>query len=160
MQTAFLLSTHLFEKTTPQSFSLRHIAYKASFVLAKMKTITVFLLALGLAVASAQPTCRVYKTFNAVANTGMVQDTIVVPDTFPVGSARVSNLVLGHPDVASLQMTLLQRPTANDAFTESALAPAADQVGSYTPQAAMNAGQPATGQYVLRITDSQPGAEG
>jgi subtilisin-like proprotein convertase family protein len=125
-----------------------------------MKTFAVFLLALGLAVASAQPTCRVYKTFNAVANTGMVQDTIVVPDTFPVGSVRVSNLVLGHPNVSSLQLALMQRPTANEAFTQTILAPAQDQVNSYTPQAAMNAGQPATGQYVLRITDSQPGAEG
>ncbi len=124
-----------------------------------MKTLAVFVLALGLAVASAQPTCRVYKTFNAVANTAMVQDTIVVQDPIPVGNVRVSNLVLGHPNVTSLQMALMHRATANDAFTESALAPAPDQLGTFVPKAVVNAGQPATGQYVLRITDSLPGTE-
>lgn len=126
-----------------------------------MRTLAVFVLALGLlGAASAQPSCRVYKTFNAVANTALVQDTIVVPDSFPVGSVRVSNLVLGHPDVSSLQLALMQRATADGAFTESPLAAAKDQTGSFTPQAAINGGQPAAGQYVLRITDNQPGADG
>lgn len=125
-----------------------------------MKTLAVFVLVLGLAVASAQPTCHVYKTFNAVANTAVLQDTILVQDSFPVGSVRVSNLVLGHPNVSSLQLALMHRATANDAFTESAMAPAQDQIGSFTPQAPVNAGQPAAGQYVLRITDNQPGADG
>lgn len=74
-----------------------------------MKVLSVLLLAFGLVAASAQPSCRVFKAFNAVANTGMVQDTINVADDVPMGSAKVMGLVLGHPAVSTLQMTLLHR---------------------------------------------------
>lgn len=121
--------------------------------------------------ASAQPllfsthnhktVCRVLKSFNAVANTGMVQDTLNMPDAFPVGNIKVSNLVLGHPDVASLQMTLLHRATPDAAFTSAPLTPAKDLAGAYAPDSVANViGQSASnGQWVLRVVDAQPGAE-
>jgi len=116
-----------------------------------------FLVLLGLAVAHAQPTCRVYKTFNTVANTGMVQDTINVPESFPVASAKVSNMIIGHPDASTLQLALLHRETPASEFSTIVLKPSGD-LNTFIPEAPVNGAS--TGQWVVRITDSLPGSEG
>jgi hypothetical protein len=123
-----------------------------------MKLASVLLLGLLAATASAaDPSCRVFKTFNAAANTGMVQDTIVVANSLPEGSATVSNMVLGHPAVNTLQMTLLHKATPEAQPTAYTLAPSASMLGAYTPSTPVNGD--ASGQWVLRIEDTQPGAE-
>jgi hypothetical protein len=75
-----------------------------------MKTFTAacVLFVLGFAAVSAQP-CRVYQSFSAAANAGLIQDTIVIPESFTVGTAKITNVVLGHPTVSDLQYMLLHR---------------------------------------------------
>jgi hypothetical protein len=101
----------------------------------------------------------VYKTFNgAVSNTGTLVDTINVPDAFSVGSIRVSHLALGHPAPASLALALMHRTANATELSSSPLRALAEgPAGTYAPDAAMNAA--ARGQWVLRVTDPQPGAE-
>lgn len=126
-----------------------------------MKTSAVFVALLGISVClltptNAQPTCRVFKTFNAAANTGLVQDTIVVPDSFPVSSIQVTNMVLGHPQVSSLQMSLIHK-VGDTAQAPVALAASPSMVGAYAPSTPVNGD--AAGSWVLRVEDTQPGFE-
>lgn len=122
------------------------------------KLTTVLLLGLlAASVSAAAPSCRVFKTFNAAANTGIVQDTIVVASSFPAGSAQVSNMVLGHPAVTTLKMTLLHKATPEAQPTAYPLTASASMLGAYTPSAPVSGN--AAGQWVIRIEDTQPGAE-
>lgn len=114
---------------------------------------TLFFALLLISAASAQ-VCHVYKTFNAAANAGVLLDTIIVPEQFNVGSVRVSNLVLGHPDPSKLELSLMHKSGPEVAFTTSALKASG---AAYEPQQPFNGG--AAGKWVLRITDSQPGAD-
>jgi subtilisin-like proprotein convertase family protein len=123
----------------------------------KASSLALVFLALGVAAANAQPVCSVFKTFNAAANTGLVQDTIVVPDSFVVGTAQVSNMVIGHPAPDTLVLSLLHKTSPDAAPMTSALKPA-DTFGVFAPATSAN-GQAAAGQWVLRIEDTQPGAE-
>lgn len=124
------------------------------------KLTTVLLLGLlAASVSAAAPSCRVFKTFNAAANTGMVQDTIVVDSSFPAGSAQVSNMVLGHPDVNTLKMNLLHKPTPEAQLTAYALTESASVPPFYAYTTSTPINGDAAGQWVIRIQDTQPGAE-
>lgn len=113
--------------------------------------------------------CRVYKTFRSVSGSATLLDTIQVPDSFAVGSIQVSH-VLVHPSPpaagggASLTLALLHRASLDSPVSlVSVLQQTADNVqgAAYTPAdaAVALAGVSARGEWVLNITDNQPGAD-
>lgn len=107
--------------------------------------------------ALAEQPCRVYKTFRTVANTTVLLDTIIVSDDLPVSEVEVSRVSIYHPAPDTLSLSLAHIGRAHVGLAPVALKPAASP-GVFVPDTTMDTGS--AGQWVLRITDSQPEARG
>lgn len=109
-----------------------------------------------LVLAQAQQPCRVYKTFRYVANSTVLLDTIVVRDDLPVSSVEVSRVSVFHPARDTLSLSLVHIGGADAGLAPAALKPAASSPGVFVPDTPIDTGS--AGQWVLRITDTQPEA--
>lgn len=105
------------------------------------------------AVTTAQPTCRVYKTFRTTANSTTLLDTIRVADDFPVASATVSR-ISASPSADNLQLFLLHGAAADSPGSlPTPVALRAGSAGTLVPETAISAA--ALGEWTLMLRDTQ-----